>query len=448
MRQVAPPGQATLPAATVDALRELTAELLAARPEAPAEHRRFAAVRHRAISPPGTVVPAVAGRVVLVTGGTGCVGRQLLHHLAALRPARLVSLAHLPPGRPVPGVRYELGDVRDRALVRRVLAHHRPSLVFHLAAQRDPGRAEAQPADALATNLIGTRNVLAEAERTGVRRLVYASTGKAMRPYTPDVYAGSKRLGEGLVARAAARGTTACSAVRFTHVVDNSIIARRLRLWCERGDVVRLHAADTMFYVQSARESAQLLLTALTAPADDVYRMYTIRDLGWPVSLLDLALGVMAAQQSIVPLYVAGPEPGYEPAAYPGLFDPRYAGGISPLINALEAPYARPSTCPEVDVVTVPRAAADWPVEGLADLDDACRTGDAATARRLHRRLCALALTAAADAAAPATLRRVTRLTEPHRPSMPVVHRLIDDAFRTALARHDPARALAAPTAA
>jgi nucleoside-diphosphate-sugar epimerase len=441
MAQVAPPGRATLPAATVDVLRGLTAELLAARPGAPAEHRRFAAVRHRSISPPAVpVAQAVTGRAVLVTGGTGCVGQALLTRLAALRPGRLVSVAHLPPQRPVPGVRYEHGDVRDAALVRRMLAHHRPQVVFHLAAERAPGRAEAEPAAALATNLIGTRNVLAAAERAGVRRFVYASTGKAMRPYTPDVYAGSKRLGESLVAGVAARGTTACSGVRFTHVVDNSIIARRLRAWCDRGDVVRLHDPDTMFYVQSAGESAQLLLTALTAPPDDVYRTYAIRDLGWPVGLLDLALGAMAARRTVAPLYLAGPEPGYECSAYPGLFDPRYAGGISPLINALEAPSARPSACPQADVVPMPRTPAGWR-DGLADLERACATGDDATARRVHRDLCGRALAETAEAAPPAVLRRITRLTEPHRPSMPDGHRVIDDALRAALARHEPALA-------
>jgi hypothetical protein len=250
------------------------------------------------------------------------------------------------------------------------------------------------------------------------------------------------------VARVAACGATACSGVRFTHVVDNSIIARRLRSWCEQGEAVRLHATDTMFYVQSARESARLLLTALTAPADDVYRTYTIRDLDWPVSLLDLALGVMAAQRTVVPLYISGPEPGYECAAYPGLFDPQYAGGISPLINALEAPYAGPSACPQADVFPMPPSAVNWPIEELSALDRACRSGDDDTARLVHRRLCALALAATADAAPPAVLRRITRMTAPHRPSMPADHRVIDDALRAALARHDPARALAAPAAA
>ena len=436
LERAAPPGYAAPTGRTTERLRALTAELLAARPAAPEEFRRFDAVRRRAIAPPPGVAAAVAGRTIVVTGGSGCVGRALLGELAALRPGRLISLADAAPGDPVPGVAYVDADVRDTRTLDLLFGRHRPSIVFHLAAQRDPGRAERDPVAALETNTLGTRNVLAAAERAGVRRFVYASTGKAMRPWTPDVYAGSKRLGEWLVAETAARGAMACSGVRFTHVVDNSIIMRRLRSWCARGDVVRLHALDTMFYVQSARESAQLLLTALTAEADDVFRLHLIRDLGWPIALLDLALGTMAAAGTVAPLHVVGPEPGYERTAYPGLFDPRHAGEISPLINAVEAPDARPSPCPEVDVVPMPRPRAGWLPGGLTELERACRAGDGAAARAAQHELGRHVLRAVADAAPAGTLRRITRLTAPYRPAMPAEHRLIDDVFRTAADRH------------
>jgi nucleoside-diphosphate-sugar epimerase len=435
LQRAAPPGQEMLADRTIEHLKALTAELLGTRPGAVDEHGRFAAIRDRTIAPPPhRVGAAVTGRTILVTGGSGCVGHAVLAALTRLRPARLISLADIAPTQRVAGVEYLHGDVRDEPMLGRLFARRRPEVVFHLAAQRDPGRAEREPAAALGTNVLGTRNLLAVAERTGVGRLVYASTGKAMRPYTPDVYAGSKRLGEWLAADTAARGTMACSGVRFTHVVDNSIIMRRLQTWCARGSVVRLHALDTMFYVQSALESAQLLLTALTAPADDVFRLHLIRDLGWPISLLDLALGTMAAHRTVAPIYLAGPEPGYERAAYPGLYDPRYAGELSPLINAIEAPVAVPSPCPEVDVVPMPRPFPGWLPDGLDALERACRDGDDDAARHRHDELGRQVLAAVAETAPPATLQRVTKLTAPHRPSMPAEHRLIDDAFRAALA--------------
>ena len=87
-----------------------------------------------------------------------------------------------------------------------------------------------------------------------------------------------------------------CSAARFTHVVDNSIIYRRLRAWADaEAGTIRLHSPDIAFYVQSALESAQLLLLALTGAERGEFRVLAITDLGWPVTLLDLALGVLAA---------------------------------------------------------------------------------------------------------------------------------------------------------
>jgi hypothetical protein len=240
------------------------------------------------------------------------------------------------------------------------------------------------------------------------------------------------------MAGVAASGGIACSGVRFTHVVDNSIVLARLHRWCARRDVMRLHAVDSMFYVQSAVESAQLLLTALLAPADDIFRLHVIRDLAWPINLLELALGLMVAERTVAPLYIAGHEPGYERTPYPGLFDPRYAGDISPLVNALEAPSVEPAACPEVDVISMPKPRAGAAPLSLRELREACADEDEDAARRAHETLNRQLLAATARAASPTTLRRIIRLTESHRPIMSDEHRLIDDAFRQALASPVP----------
>jgi hypothetical protein len=117
-----------------------------------------------------------------------------------------------------------------------------------------------------------------------------------------------------------------------------------VRSWCSisrpnaiRVSPIRLHSANTQFYVQSAFESAQLLLTALLAPSDATFRLHVIRDLDWPISLLDLALGAIAGNRRAQPLYLAGHDPGYEASPYPGLYDPRLAGDVSPLLNASQS---------------------------------------------------------------------------------------------------------------
>ncbi len=222
IESVAPARQTSLDDEVRARLAGLTEQLLAATPDTGQELDYYLGIRRRGIPVDQAAVRAVvAGATVVVTGGSGCLGTALLTELAALAPAELISLAVTPPARRLPGVRYQWLDVRCREDLADFFDRHRPDVVFHLAAQRDPGLAESQVTRTACTNVLGTHNVAAAAERAGARRLVYASTGKAMRPYTVDVYGSTKRVGEWVAARAAARGAMVCSAARFTHVVDN-----------------------------------------------------------------------------------------------------------------------------------------------------------------------------------------------------------------------------------
>ena len=344
MRRAARTGQASLNSTTRGRLRQLTAELIAAKPDAHGEHARFLAVRQRGLAMPEDDLKArLAGATILVTGGTGCVGSALLAQLAPRSPGRLVSVSrHGAPRRPAAGVQFLRTDIRHHDAFEALVRWIGPDIIFHVAAQRDPGLAEVEAHAAITTNVFGTGNVIAAARAAGVPQVVYASTGKALRPYSPEVYSASKRAAECLLADAAADGDLLCSAARFTHVVDNSIIYQRLLAWVspqapDCGQAIRLHNPDIAFYVQSARESAQLLLLACLGAAPGELRVHAITDLGLPVTLLDLALGVLAATGSPTPLYFSGYDAGYEAAPFPGLYDPLTAGDVSPLLNAFEA---------------------------------------------------------------------------------------------------------------
>jgi nucleoside-diphosphate-sugar epimerase len=355
MCEAAPAGQDCLDDRTLGELRNLTQALVTASPGAEEERVRFNRVRQRSMGLPEADLEAwLRGATVLVTGGTGCIGSTLMRQLARLRPARLVSISRgVTSGWPrLPGAEYLQADIRDPRGLPRVFDTVRPDVVFHLAAQRDPGLAEQEVHRTVTTNVLGTDRVIRAAEEFGTGQVVAASTGKALRPYSREVYTASKRAAEWLLSRAAGRGSVSYSAARFTHVVDNSIIYSRLLAWCQSG-VIRLHAADIAFYAQSALESAELLLRAGLGAAPggpggpvragrrgtvrDSLLAYAITDLGWPFSLLDLALGVLAEAGSDAPIYFSGYTPGYESAPFPGLYDPRTAAEVSPLLNAFEA---------------------------------------------------------------------------------------------------------------
>jgi nucleoside-diphosphate-sugar epimerase len=375
LRCAVPEGVATIGGPGLDRLRELTAQLVDLRPDAVDELERFRRVRERGFDlPAGELADWLGGRTVLVTGGTGCIGSKLVEHLAGLRPGRLVSVSrgYTRAAQPVPGADYLYADVRDRARLDEVFSAVRPHVVFHVAAQRSPAQAEIEVARTVGTNVLGTRNVLEAAVAHGVADVVCASTGKALRPYSPDIYAASKRVAEWLAARAAASCSIRFAATRFTHVVDNSIVARRIENWCDEG-VIRLHSPNINFYVQSALESVQLLLSAGLDCHPGRLRLHALRDLGWPVNLLDLALGMLAETGSDSPIYLSGYEPGYEEVPFPGLYDPRTAGDLSPLINAFEAVGAVPGHCDAADAFDLPAPCCDTPVlVALARVEAAC----------------------------------------------------------------------------
>ncbi|MBR7836389.1 SDR family NAD(P)-dependent oxidoreductase [Actinospica durhamensis] len=365
----------------IEQLRVLTRELLELKPQAPAEYRRFEGVRGRGIDlPHQELLARLEGRVVLITGGTGCIGRVLLRELMPYHPARVVSVTRgrtpLPDVQASPwlaGVEFVHGDVRHRAGLDELFDEVRPDVVFHVAAQRDPGRAETEVRRTVATNVFGTLNVVRSAARVGTGTVVCASTGKALRPYSPDVYAASKRVGEWMLARTAAACELRLSASRFTHVVDNSIVGDRLRAWCAADEPIRLHSAEIGFYIQSALESAHLLLCGVVDSQPGQLRINALRDLDWPASLLEVALGAIAQTGSDAPIYIAGYDEGYEEQPFPGLYDPMTAGDVSPLINVFEAPGAKPASAEQADTFVPAVLGADHEaLRALAALEAAC----------------------------------------------------------------------------
>lgn len=425
MHDAVPAGQEHLDGAALRHLGDLTQALIASRPEAQREYWRFLTIGQRSIGLPSRDLDAwLRGKTVLVTGGTGCIGSTLMAQVARFSPGRLVSVSR---GSAVgwPRLRraeYLRADIRDRSQLAAVVNSVRPDVVFHVAAQRDPGLAEREVHRTVTTNVLGTRNVISVAAEFGVPQLVCASTGKALRPYSADVYTASKRAAEWLLAAAAARGEARYSAARFTHVVDNSIIYARLLDWCQ-GGVIRLHSADIAFYAQSALESAQLLLGAGLAARPGALRVHALTDLGWPVSLIDVALGTLARSGSASPIYFSGYDRGYEAAPFPGLYDPLTAGDVSPLLSAFEA--ARSERPPGLDADVFPLDVASGPAlaERLLALQEVCaRTQEPGAVRAALDDLSWSLLDATLEAVPRETLVRVARLTSPHRGDLSAEH--------------------------
>ncbi len=121
------------------------------------------------------------GRTVLVTGGAGAVGSNLVRALLDLEPRAVVVLDDLSSGPrwnlpEVPSLQVVVGSVTDPAAVAEAF-REQPDVVFHLAALFANQNSVDHPERDLEVNGLGTLRVLRASVAAGARRFVLASSG-------------------------------------------------------------------------------------------------------------------------------------------------------------------------------------------------------------------------------------------------------------------------------
>jgi FlaA1/EpsC-like NDP-sugar epimerase len=162
---------------------------------------------------------------------------------------------------------------------------------------------EAHPAEAAATNVLGTRNVAEAACAVGVARFVSFSTDKAARP--TNVLGRTKAAAERVVAAAAERAPgSRCSSIRLANVVDApGGILECFRRQAGRGGPLTVTDPRATRLLMTASEAVALAFAAGGLGGDVLWL-----DVGPPVRIVDLARSVAAGRD--VEIEVVGLRPG------------------------------------------------------------------------------------------------------------------------------------------
>ena len=169
------------------------------------------------------------GSSVLITGGTGSLGKSLVEYLLKETKVRRIAIfsrdelkqQHLRiQFQDNPRLRWFLGDVRDLDRLKR--AFHGVDYVIHAAALKQVDTGEYNPMEFVKTNVLGSQNVIDASIDAGVRRVVALSTDKASSPI--NLYGATKLTADKLFVAAnnysVAYGTT-FSVVRYGNVMGS-----------------------------------------------------------------------------------------------------------------------------------------------------------------------------------------------------------------------------------
>jgi UDP-N-acetylglucosamine 4,6-dehydratase len=165
------------------------------------------------------------GKSILVTGGVGSIGRELVKSILKMDVSAVRVLDNNETGLFDLGqelqsdkIRLLVGDVRDKERLKRAMEGI--DIVFHAAALKHVPLCEFNPFDAVKTNILGTQNVLNVALDEEVEKVIVISTDKAANPV--NVMGATKLLAERLTLSANSyRGNrrSVFSCVRFGNVV-------------------------------------------------------------------------------------------------------------------------------------------------------------------------------------------------------------------------------------
>jgi FlaA1/EpsC-like NDP-sugar epimerase len=233
---------------------------------------------------------------VLVTGAGGSIGRELCRQIARWNAASLVLLGHgensifealLELKQDYPNLELipVIADVRDAVRLQAIFEEFKPQVVFHAAAHKHVPLMQINVAEAVANNVLGTRNVVETADRCGVERLVLISTDKAVNP--ANVYGATKRLAEMIVLDTAQRTGKSFSVVRFGNVLGSrgSVVPLFKRMIASGGPLQITHP-DMYRFFMTIPEAVHLVLQAAAMGAGGEAFLL---NMGKQVRILDLA---------------------------------------------------------------------------------------------------------------------------------------------------------------
>ena len=239
---------------------------------------------------------------VLVTGGAGSIGSEIVRQVALYNPEIIYVLdqaetplhdIHLELQANFPNLNFKtvLADVRNKAKMEAVFNEYVPNIVYHAAAYKHVPLMENNPSEASFVNIKGTKNVADLSLEHGVEKFVFISTDKAVNP--SNIMGASKRIAEMYVqslyysTNGSKKKSTKFITTRFGNVLgSNGSVVPLFKKQIAKGGPITITHPEITRYFMTISEACQLVLEAgARGNGGEIF----IFDMGEAVKIMDLA---------------------------------------------------------------------------------------------------------------------------------------------------------------
>ena len=236
---------------------------------------------------------------VLVTGGAGSIGSEIVRKVASYHPSKLVVVdqaetplheIQLEMNEKFPEIDFEfiLADITNRKRLESIFTKFNFDLVYHAAAYKHVPMIENNPHEAVWVNILGTKNLAKLSVQNKVKTFVMVSTDKAVNP--TNVMGASKRSAELLVQslQFLPENKTKFITTRFGNVLgSNGSVIPLFKKQIEAGGPITITHPDIVRYFMTISEACELVLQASTmGKGGEIF----VFDMGKPVKIKDLAI--------------------------------------------------------------------------------------------------------------------------------------------------------------
>ena len=245
------------------------------------------------------IISEIKDKVILITGGAGSIGKEIVRQLISYKPSRLIILDQAESSlyelqceinelkakvSQKQSIIYKVASIRDRFIMEEVFNTYRPQYVFHAAAYKHVPLMEDHPYEALMANVFGTKILADLSMKYDASKFVMVSTDKAVNP--TNVMGATKRLAE-IYIQSLSNGKTQFITTRFGNVLgSNGSVIPLFREQIKKGGPVTITHKDITRYFMTIPEACNLVLEAgVMGKGGEIF----IFDMGSCIKIYDLA---------------------------------------------------------------------------------------------------------------------------------------------------------------